>query len=109
MGNDAGTTPDKHTDPMQNGSQKPDRAATPCSKRTSSDDNHIDDEELVRCCLEWLGLHPDYNRMLHNERKMLAYHQRNGGTKQYVSSNKQYTNTLSCSQRPRHKSQQLSM
>ena len=71
-GKEAGTTP-----------EKPDRPATPNSESSSSDDDDDDteDEEYVSCFLEWLGLDPDCKRMLDDETKMLAHHERKMGNK----------------------------
>jgi hypothetical protein len=38
-------------------------------------------EEYVSCFPEWLGLDPDYKRMMVDEMKMLAHHERNMGNK----------------------------
>jgi len=81
-GKEAGTTPEKPTDPKQKGTPKPDRPATPSSESSSSDDDDgTEDEEYVSCFLEWLGLDPDCKRMLDDETKMLAHHERKMGNK----------------------------
>jgi len=80
-GKDAGTTPDKPTDPKQNGNPQPDRPATPSSESSSSNDDDTEDEEYVSCFLEWLGLDPDCKRMMDDETKMLAHHERKMGNK----------------------------
>jgi hypothetical protein len=80
-GKEAGTTPDKPTDPKQKGTPKPDQPATPGSESSSSDDDDTEDEEYVSCFLEWLGLDPDCKRMMDDETKMLAHHERKMGNK----------------------------
>jgi len=78
-GEEAGTTPDKPTDPKQKGTPKPDRPATPGSESSCSDDDDTEDEEYVRCLLEWLDLDPDCKKMMDYEMKMLAHHERKMG------------------------------
>jgi len=80
-GKEAGTTPEKPTDRKQKGTPNPDRPATPGSEISSSDDDVTDDEEYVSCFLEWLGLHPDWKRIMDDETKMLAHHNRKIGNK----------------------------
>jgi len=75
-GEEAGTTPDMPTDPKQKGTPKPDRPATPGTKISRSDDDDTEDEEYVSCFLECLGLDPDCKRMMDDETKMLAHHER---------------------------------
>jgi len=75
-GKAAGTTPDKPTDRKQKGTPTPDGPATPGRKSSSSDDDNTEDEEYVSCFLEWLGLDPDCKRMMYDETKMLAHHER---------------------------------
>jgi len=75
--NEAGASPQKPTNLKQKGSPKPDPPATPSSKSMFSDDNNsTEDQEYLRCCLEWLWLDPDCMRMLNDETKMLAQHKR---------------------------------
>jgi len=73
---EAGTTPEKPTDSKQKGTSKPDRPGSPSGKSSSSEDDDNEDEEYVSCFLEWLGLDPDCKRMLDDETKMLAHHER---------------------------------
>jgi len=80
-GKDASTTPDKPTDPKQNRNPQPDRPGTPSSESSSSNDDDTEDEEYVSCFLEWLGLDPDCKRMMDDETKMLAHHERKMGNK----------------------------
>jgi hypothetical protein len=80
-GKEAGTTPDKPTDPKQKGTPKPDRPATPGCESSSSDDDDTEDEEYVSCFQEWLCLDSDCKRMLDDEMKMLAHHERKMGNK----------------------------
>jgi len=72
---EAGMTPEKPTNSTQNGTAKPDLPATASSKRSSSDDNTegVDDTSWF---LVLLSLDPDYIRMLDDERKLLAHHER---------------------------------
>jgi hypothetical protein len=56
-------------------------AATPGSERSSSTDDDTDDAEYVSCFLEWLGLDPDCKRMMADNMKMLAHHERKLGNK----------------------------
>jgi len=63
-------TPVKPNDHKQEGTQMPDRAATPSSE-SSSTDNDIEHEDHIRFSLEWLSLDPDCKRMLDDETKML--------------------------------------
>jgi len=78
---EAGTTPDKPTDPKQKGTPKPDRPATPGSEGSSSEDDDTEDEEYMSCFLEWLGLDLDCMRMMDDEMKILAHHERTMGNK----------------------------
>jgi hypothetical protein len=75
-GQAAGTTPDKPTDLKQKGTPEPDRPTTPSSECSSSDEDYTEDEEYVGCSLKWLGLDPDCKRMMDDETKMLAHHER---------------------------------
>jgi hypothetical protein len=80
-GKEAGMTPDKPTDPKMKGTPNPDRPSTPSIESSSSDDDDTEDEEYISCFLEWLGLDPDCKRMLDDETKMLAHHERRMGNK----------------------------
>ena len=73
---EACTTSGKPTDPKQKGTPNSDGPATPSSQRSSSDiDDGTEDDEYIRCFVEWLVLHPDCKRMLDDETKMLAYYE----------------------------------
>ena len=80
-GKQAGTTSEKPTYPKRKGTPKPDRPAIPGSESKSSDDDDTEDEEYVSCFLQWLSLDPDCKRMLDDETKMLAHHERKMGNK----------------------------
>jgi len=78
---EAGTTPDKPTDPKQKGTPNPYRPATTGSDSSSSDDDDTEDEEYMSWFLEWLGLDPNCKRMIDDETKMLAHHEKQMGNK----------------------------
>ena len=80
-GKEAGKTPEKSTDPKQKDPPKPFRRATPDSESSSFDDDTTEDEEYMSCFLDWLGLDPNCKRMLDDETKMLAHHERRMGNK----------------------------
>jgi len=77
----AGTTREKPPDLKQKSTPKPDWPSTPGRQSSSSDHDETEDEEYVSCFLESLGLDPDCKRMLDDETKMLAHHDRKMGNK----------------------------
>jgi hypothetical protein len=78
---EASPTPDQPTNPQQKGTPKPDRPATPGNESSCSDNDDTEDEQYVTCFLEWLGLDSDCKRMMDDEMKMLAHHERKMGNK----------------------------
>jgi len=78
-GKETSTTPQKPTDPKQKGTPKPDRPATPGGDSSSSDDQDSVDDEYSSHFLHLLSIDPDCRRMLDDETKMLAHHERNMG------------------------------
>jgi len=68
--------PDTCTDPKHMSTLKPDQPTTPGSRSGSSDHHDTKDEDYVSCVQECLNLHPDCKRMIDDEPKILATHQR---------------------------------
>jgi len=75
----AGITPEQPTDPKQKGSPKPNRLATSSCGCCHLNHDDSEDEQKVRCFLEWLCLDTNSKRMLDNEMKMLAHYECNIG------------------------------
>jgi len=70
-----GSTPEKPPDLKHKAAQKPDWPATPSSRSWNSNGN-TEDKEYVSWFLEWLGLDLDCKRMLDDQIKMWAHHER---------------------------------
>jgi hypothetical protein len=70
---EAGMTPKKPTIPKLKGTPNPDWPATPSSENNCSS-NDTEDEEYIRCFLEWLIHNPNCKKRFDNERQILAHH-----------------------------------
>jgi hypothetical protein len=79
--NEAGMTADKPTNPKHKGTRKPDQPPTTISNSSNSNDGDTEDEQYLSYILEWIGLDPDFKRMLDDESKMLAHYNRILGNK----------------------------
>jgi hypothetical protein len=77
-GKGAGTTSQMSTNPELKDTPKPNWPATPSSKSSSFADD-TEDKQYMSCFVDWHSFELDYTRMLGDETKMLAHHERTMG------------------------------
>jgi hypothetical protein len=75
-GRGAGTTPDKSTDPKHKGTTNLNLPSTPRFESSSSNDDDAEDADYFSCFVQWPGVDPDCPRIVHDEEKMFAHHDR---------------------------------
>lgn len=76
---EASTTPGKAAERKQKGTPLPDWDVTHGSELRIEDDDNTVEKEYMSSLLQWLGLNPDWKRMLDDETNMLAHHNRKIG------------------------------